>query len=84
MAQNDMKLRSVTFSLGYEQFSPSEQIQDEMEELARKREGFFHRFVNIEEKSPQSGNFREKTVALIEDAQTGKLHYVDVDLIVFK
>lgn len=83
MTQNDVKLRRVTFSLSQEQFYPDEQEQDRMKELTKKREGYFHCLTNIEEQSPQSGNFREKTVALVEDAQTGKLHHVDIDLIVF-
>lgn len=77
------ELRRVEFSLGHESFSPDEKEQKENEELARKRLGYFHRWVEIEEKSAQSGRFREKTVALVEEVDTGKMYYVEVELIHF-
>ena len=77
------ELRKVEFSLGHESFSPDEKEQKEIEELARKRFGYFHRWVEIEEQSAQSGRFREKTVALVEEVDTGKMYYVEVDFIHF-
>lgn len=69
-------LRKVRFTLDpLEGFNPDVETSDEQ----KWKEGFFHLFTHVEEKSPQSELFREKCVALIEDAETGRVHYVDVD-----
>lgn len=76
-------LRKVNFSLGQEQFSPDDEERKEIEELARQRLGYFHRWVEVEDLSSKSGRFREKTVALIEEIETGKMHYVEIEQIKF-
>ncbi len=84
MYSQESKLRPVLFALGYEQFIPDDdQAQKENEESSRQREGRFHGLARVEEQSPQSGRFREKTVAVVEDIETGKLHFVDFELLHF-
>ena len=80
----ESKLRPVSFALGYEQFIPdNDRAQKENEESSRQKEGRFHGLAQIEELSAQSGKFREKTVAVVEDIQTGKMHFVDLELMHF-
>ncbi len=50
---------------------------------AEERVGRFHCWVKEERKSAQSGNFREETVALVEDEITGEMHHVDYNLMRF-
>lgn len=73
------ELRKVKFWLGQDELWPemSEKEQNEMDELSRKRDGVFHCWTNVEEQSPESGNFREKKMALIEESSTGKMFYID-------
>ncbi len=61
--------------------SPEE--EREQEELERERKGYFHCFTEIEYLSPQTQKYREKTVAIVEDAATGKIHYVDLEQLRF-
>ena len=61
--------------------SPEE--EREQEELCRERQGYFHCFTEIEYSSPQTQKYREKTVAIVEDAATGKIHYVDLEQLRF-
>ena len=61
--------------------SPEE--EREQEELERERKGYFHCFTEIEDLSPQTQKYREKTVAIVEDAATGKIHYVDLEQLRF-
>jgi len=79
------ELRKVSYALGYPQgFVPDENVQKEQDELSEWKDGFFHIWTYQEELSPQSGNFREKVVALVEDIDTGEVHLVNYDLIKFK
>lgn len=79
-------LRKVVFSIMYPQFRPglSEEEQRRLDENTRERYGYFHKWVTVEEQSPQSGRFYDKTVALVEDVETGKLYKVDTELMKFK
>lgn len=79
-------LRKVVFSIMYPQFRPglSDEEQRRLNENTRKRNGYFHKWVTIEEQSPQSGRFYDKTMALVEDAETGKLYKVETELMTFK
>ncbi|MBQ3631963.1 MAG: hypothetical protein II949_12085 [Prevotella sp.] len=84
MYSQESKLRPVLFALGYEQFIPNDDSgQKGNEESSRQREGRFYGLAKVEEQSAQSGRFREKTVAVVEDIQTGKLHFVDLELMHF-
>ena len=49
------------------------------EEETRERDGYFHRWTDIEIESPESHNFILKTVALIEDNNTGRMELIDID-----
>ena len=82
----DREIRKVTFSLEtFVGFNPelTPQEEKEQEELTRLRQGYFHGIVKREEKSAQSGNFVEVTYALVEDCETGRMHYVQPELITF-
>ena len=81
----DDNLRRLTFILGVSEFYPDQTLQEEKEqnERSRLREGYFHGMAKKEEKSAQSGNFIENTYALVEDCETGKIHYVQPELITF-
>ena len=48
-----------------------------------EKDGYFHCWVNEERKSAQSGLFREETVALVEDLNSGKMYHIDYDLLRF-
>ena len=52
-------------------------------EAQPEQKGYFHCWVCEERKSEQSGQFWEETVALVEDAFTGKMHHIDYDLLRF-
>ena len=79
-------LRKVGFSIAYRQFEPglSEEEQKQLYEKKREREGYFHQWVTEETQSPQSGRFYDKTMALVEDLETGSIYKVETDLIKFK
>lgn len=80
-------LREVKFSLSPEMgYDPdlTEEEKKENEEQCRKRTGYFHQWVQIEVKSPQSGNYILETMGLIEEGDTGKVHTIPLDLITFK
>ncbi len=76
-----MKTRRVIFSLtkphdyGYDP-EMTRDDKEQREERMREREGFFHCWHEVEEKSIYSDNFILKKVALIEDLETGKVHEV--------
>jgi len=53
------------------------------EDQTKEMDGYFHCWVNEERKSEQSGLFREETVALIEEALSGRMYHVDFDLLRF-
>lgn len=83
---NAPTLRKVKFSLYLSGFCPdqTEEEEREQEKETRERNGFFHQFVQVEEKSPQSENFINVPKALIEDTETGEMHLVDIHLIRFE
>ena len=53
------------------------------DELQVEKHGYFHCWVCEERKSAESGQFREETVALVEDVNTGKMYHVEYDLLLF-
>ena len=53
------------------------------EEETKERDGYFHRWTDIEIESPESHNFILKTVALIEDNETGRMELIDIDCLRF-
>jgi len=74
------ELRKVKFTLDNPiGFNPNVNAQGRQE----WKDGFFHLFTHIEELSPQSQRFREKCVALVEDLETGRVHYVDIECFKF-
>ena len=48
-------------------FSPDEEEQKELDEMARKRDGYLHRFAEVDIDGVR------KCVAIIEDAETGNV-----------
>lgn len=80
-------LREVTFSLMCDSgFEPglTEDQQKEQDDKCRRRNGYFHKWIKVESCSPQSGRFIDETKGLIEDADTGNMEIVDINLITFK
>lgn len=79
-------LRKVSFSIACRQFEPdlSEEEQKQHGEETRERDGYFHQWVTEEAQSPKSGRFYDRTMALVEDAETGRIYKVETDLIKFK
>lgn len=79
-------LRKVVFSLMTPQFEPdlSKEEQKQHDEKTRERDGYFHQWVTEETQSPQSGRFYDKTMALVEDLETGSIYKVETDLVKFK
>ena len=76
MAQN---LRKVTFALSFPQgFFPDENEQTEADELARIRNGLFHGETEVMDDELKKCQF------VVEDEETGKVHYVDPRLVTFK
>ncbi len=79
-------LRKVKFFVERKEgFTPDLDMVDRRnyEEQKLEQNGYFHCWVCEERKSEQSGLFREETVALVEDALTGKMYRIDYDLIRF-
>ena len=76
-----MEVRKVVFSLtephdyGYDP-EMTKDDKEQREERMREREGFFHCWHEVEEKSPCSENYIVKKLALIEDVETGMVHEV--------
>ena len=74
-----MENRKVVFSfIPLTGFTPEEEEQKELDEMARKREGLFHGETEVEE------NGLKKTLFVIEDLETGKVNNVDPLLVEFK
>lgn len=80
------KLRKITFSLAYYYFEPdlTDEQQKEQEEETRQRDGYFHKWVEESDISPQTQEPYTKTLALVEDIETGKMYKVEPDLIKFQ
>ncbi len=80
------KLRKITFSLAYYYFEPdlTDEQQKEQEEETRQRNGYFHKWVEESDISPQTQEPYTKTLALVEDIETGKMYKVEPDLIKFQ
>ena len=76
-------LRKVTFSLvrdGY-QSGLTHQEQADKEDLARERRGYFHKWV---EEVDSSGDIpRIKPMALVEDAEEGKVYMTEYNNLKF-
>lgn len=56
-------------------FMPDEKLQEELNILARKREGILHGFKTEGEDGEQ------KTLAIVEDLETGEFHEIDASFI---
>lgn len=69
-------LRKVVFSLGNYEFDPdaSEAEQNEMQELCKERKGYFHKLTEDVDNSKDVPFV--KTMALVEDVESGNLHEV--------
>ncbi|MCH5328476.1 MAG: hypothetical protein J1E02_05605 [Coprobacter sp.] len=74
-------LRKVRFSLCQKQYRPDEDLQKKNEELSRIRLGYFHRWIDDVDNSKEIPCI--KAYALVEDADTGKIHPVDYWLLTF-
>ncbi|MBR1902571.1 MAG: hypothetical protein IJ826_06315 [Bacteroidaceae bacterium] len=74
----DNKLRKVTFSLNFPQgYCLDEKMQAEADELARVRNGFYHDKTEVMDGELKTCKF------VVEDEETGKVHYVDPQLVTF-
>ncbi len=72
-------LRKVIFSLGSYEFHPdaTDAERQEMEELSKERQGYFHRWVEDVDCSKEIPFI--KALALVEDAESGKMHKVEAN-----
>ena len=77
-------LRKVKFQTERQQGFTPDLDNRNSDNHVEKRVGYFHCWAKEERKSEQSGLFREETIALIEEAQTGKIYHVDYDLFHFE
>lgn len=70
-------LRKVIYRLGNSEFWPdaTEEDQEEMAELSKERRGFFHRWAEDVDTSKDIPCI--KPMALVEDAETGEIHFVE-------
>ncbi len=70
-------LRNVTFRLGNYEFNPDADIKEEaeMQDRCKERSGYFHRWVDDVETNKDIPYV--KTMALVEDAEDGKIHTVE-------
>lgn len=68
----------MSFSLGCYEFDPDATPKEEaeMEELSRKRDGYFHRWVDDVDTSKDIPYI--KTMALIEDCADGSVHMIEL------
>ena len=72
------ELRRVTFSLNFPQgFYPDEKEQAEVDELAHVRNGLFYGKTEV-----MDGELKI-VMFVVEDEETGKIHYVDPRLVTF-
>lgn len=81
------ELRKVTFCIGYRNgFDPDATEEERQHEFERTRErdGYFHKWVEESDVSPQTGEAYTKTLALVEDSESGKVYKVETDLVTFK
>ena len=67
----------VTFSLGRYEFHPeaTPKEKEEMNELSKKRKGYFHRWVDDVDTSKDIPCI--KAMALVEDSEDGSVHMVE-------
>ena len=70
-------LRKVTYCLGQREFIPdaTQEERIEMEEFSKERKGYFHRWVDDVDTSKDIPFI--KTVALIEDEESGEVIMVE-------
>jgi len=70
-------LRKVTFTLGHYEFHPDATSEEnaEMNEFSKERNGYFHRWVEDVETSKDIPYV--KTMALVEDFESGLVHMVE-------
>lgn len=73
------ELRKVTFSLNFPQgFYPDEKEQAEVDGLKRVRKGLFHGKTEV-----MDGELKV-IMFVVEDEETGEIHFVDPRLVTFK
>ena len=72
------KLRKVIFSLGTYEFIPdaTDKEKQEMDERCKERHGYFHKWIEEVDSSKEIPFV--KTMALVEEANNGKFHEVDI------
>lgn len=75
------KLRKVRFSQMKWEYNFDEKEQEEINNLAKERDGYFHCWTEEIDESKSIPHI--KKVALIEDCLTGKMHKVEYNLIKF-
>jgi hypothetical protein len=56
---------------------------EDYEELTKEREGWFHSWGNAPFYDPHTEIWHDKTVAIIEEKGTGKIHKVQPDFLTF-
>lgn len=71
-------LRKVIFKKGNYSFVPDATPEDnkDMDEICKERKGYFHRWVEDVDSSREIPCL--KVFGLVEDADTGELHFVEI------
>lgn len=80
------KLRKVsyTYCISPEEYESTSTNDMEKEwNSTSEREGYFHKWVEKGEISPETGAAFNKTYALVEDAETGKMQYIEAGTLKF-
>lgn len=83
----EKELRKVSFAIGYRNGYDPDMTDEELKEeheRTRERAGFFHKWVEESDISPQTQEPYTKTLALVEDIETGKMYKVEPNLIKFQ
>ena len=75
-------LRKVIFTLAQPGLSIMD-YGDEAEEKLKEREGFFHKLGDSPIWNPEENKWIERTVGIVEEVATGKVHTVYPEMITF-
>lgn len=70
------ELRKVIFNLNDQNLTLGDMEFNDSKGVMEERHGFFHCWGNVELYNPEEGNIKLKTVAIVEEATTGRIFEV--------
>lgn len=76
--QNKQLLREVLYRTKWSEFDPDQPYEDK-----QPLKGYFHVWCEQPTKSPYDDSFYRDTVAIVEDAESGKLLKISTELLEF-